>query len=298
MVRMTWTLVFAAFVFTANAGEVRNEVIFEQPIQSGSFIARAASKALSFCLQRFGRSGLQLLFIPQADGGSDGSDSSDSSDSSSSTSSDDNSGPSDNSGLSDSSAGDPSVAVNESATDPANTVNDAMDPATQQAYDAVTNPFGGYPGPLPPGTENAFEAGSVAGSPIGSLRPGEPGPLPPGTTTRFPPQTSEPGPPEVNAPSRQRAQIHAVIVSSLPDPSQVLSGNVNLTGGIVAMGSANPNAPQRPGRWDPNVTITPDPDLLNGNKIPPLVPNVFDVHIMHHEVSATIESTGTISDRP
>jgi hypothetical protein len=64
------------------------------------------------------------------------------------------------------------------------------------------------------------------------------------------------------------------------------------------MGSANPNAPQQPGRWDPNVKITPDPELLNGHKIPALVPNVFDVRITHHEVSATIESTGTISDRP
>jgi hypothetical protein len=50
--------------------------------------------------------------------------------------------------------------------------------------------------------------------------------------------------------------------------------------------------------WDPNVKITPDPELLNGNKIPPLIPNVFDVRIMHHEVSATIESTGMVSDQP
>jgi hypothetical protein len=56
--------------------------------------------------------------------------------------------------------------------------------------------------------------------------------------------------------------------------------------------------PQTPGRWDPNVKITPDPELLNGHKIPPLVPNVIDVRIMHHEVSATIESAGSISGQP
>jgi hypothetical protein len=43
--------------------------------------------------------------------------------------------------------------------------------------------------------------------------------------------------------------------------------------------------------------MTPDPELLNGNKIPPLVPNVIDVRIMHHEVSATVVSEGSISDR-
>jgi hypothetical protein len=42
------------------------------------------------------------------------------------------------------------------------------------------------------------------------------------------------------------------------------------------------------------VQITPDPDLLNGGKIPPLVPNVIDVRITHYEVSATIESYGHI----
>jgi hypothetical protein len=237
-----------------------------------------------------------LFFRPLADGGSDGSDSGDSSgstdgsDSSSSSSSDDSATPSDNSDATD------AVSPPADPTDP----NNAMDPATQQAYDAYTNPFGGYPGPLvfQNGSGDSPDAGSIAGSPIGPGRPGapaEPGPLPPGApiTTQIPPPGEA-----INAPSPRRAQIHAVIVSSLPDPSQVLSGNVNLTGGIIAVGPANPGAPQKAGRWDPNVEITPDPELLNGNKIPPLVPNVFDVRIMHHEVSATIESTGSVSDRP
>jgi hypothetical protein len=71
-----------------------------------------------------------------------------------------------------------------------------------------------------------------------------------------------------------------------------------LTGGIVALGSPNSTTPQPPGRWDPNVKITPDPELLNGHKIPPLVPMVIDVRIVHHEISATMESDGSINGQP
>jgi hypothetical protein len=49
---------------------------------------------------------------------------------------------------------------------------------------------------------------------------------------------------------------------------------------------------------DPRVRIIPDPDLLNGSKIPPLVPNVIDVRITHYEVTWTMESQGSVSDRP
>jgi hypothetical protein len=126
------------------------------------------------------------------------------------------------------------------------------------------------------------------------------GDTPPASPTAPPasPPSSAPTPPTVNNPSPPRAQIHAVIVSRLADPSQVLTGSVNLTGGIIALGSPDSNTPQKAGRWDPNVTVTPDPELLNGDKIPPLVPNVIDVRIMHHEVSATIESPGIANGKP
>ena len=119
------------------------------------------------------------------------------------------------------------------------------------------------------------------------------GPSTRGAASEAPGIPAEPGAPP---PSAHRAQIHAVIVSNLSDPSQVLSGNVTLTGGIIALGP--PTESKKPGRWDPRVRIIPDPDLLNGRKIPPLVPNVIDVRITHYEVTRTIESQGSVSDQP
>jgi hypothetical protein len=160
----------------------------------------------------------------------------------------------------------------------------ALDFATQQAIDAITNPWGGVSAPALPTDRELGPGGNPV--PAGSEEAGTFSPAPP-----TPPP--EPGP---GVPSARRAQIHAVIVSNLSDPSQVLSGNVNLTGGIIALGPPTPS--QKPGRWDPNVQITPDPDLLNGSKIPPLVPNVIDVRITHYEVTATIESQGSVSGQP
>jgi hypothetical protein len=51
--------------------------------------------------------------------------------------------------------------------------------------------------------------------------------------------------PAPRTPAAPRAQIHAVIVSSLSDPSQILTENVNLTGGIVALGSPDSTNPPR-----------------------------------------------------
>jgi hypothetical protein len=192
-------------------------------------------------------------------------------------------GTTDNNGVVDNAAANPAV-------DPAAlSQNEAIDPAAQQAIDAVTTPWGGVPTQAALGTD-------VQNSPGDNSVPGEPGE--PGTFSPGPPTTTtpEPVPPTTVSPPARRAQIHAVIVSNLSDPSQVLSGNVNLTGGIVALGPPTPS--QKPGRWDPNVQITPDPDLLNGSKIPPIVPNVIDVRITHYEVSATIESEGSVSGQP
>ena len=88
----------------------------------------------------------------------------------------------------------------------------------------------------------------------------------------------------------------ALVVSGLSDASQVLRGNVELTGGVVALGPPTPTL--KPGRWDPNVRILPDPDLLNGTKIPPITPVVVDVRIMHYELSSKVESEGSVNDVP
>ena len=265
--------------------------------------------------------GATFFFHPEADGGSDGggdggsgtgsggdgsggaSDSGDASSgaSDSSGSASDSTGPGDNGDPDADPTGtaDNGIAVNEAPTDPVATVTTVLDFAAQQAYDAVANPFGGVPdtAPLQNSIANSAGAEPVPGSPRVSRNPGNPGSRgSPGSPGREP--NSAPPPPTAETPAKTRAEIHAVIVSGLADPSQVLRGNVHLTGGIVALGSPDSSAPQPPGRWDPNVKITPDPELLNGNKIPPLVPNVIDVRIMHHEVSATMESAGSISGQP
>jgi len=172
----------------------------------------------------------------------------------------------------------------------ANTAMDSVDAttvdfATQQAIDAVTTPWGGVPAP----------ASNLVVGPGGNSVPGGaggPGTSVPGSPT----QPSEPVAPITGFPPARRAQIHAVIVSNLSDPSQVLSGNVDLTGGIIALGPPTPS--KKAGRWDPRVHIIPDPDLLNGSKIPPIVPNVIDVRITHYEVTKTIESQGSVNDQP
>ena len=239
--------------------------------------------------------GAPYFFHPEADGGGDSGSGSDGSDSSgsgsdSSGSASDSTGPGDDSDPD----ADPAVTDNNGVVDISPpSVLDAVttvDFATQQAYDAVANPFGGVSGPVfnQNATTNQVSPATVPALPGGPGIPAGPG----GQPDAVPPP---PPPPTTSNPSKPRAEIHAVIVSGLADPSQVLRGNVNLTGGIVALGSTDPTAPQTPGRWDPNVKITPDPELLNGHKIPPLVPNIIDVRIMHHEISATIESEGSIS---
>jgi len=218
------------------------------------------------------------------DSGGDGSGASDSgtSDSGTSDSGTSDSGTSDNSD----SAPDQADIADPTVTDPTNqNAVDNLDFAAQQAHDAITTPWGGVPVSSSFGNEGQLRAG---GNPVpGGLE--EPGTFSPGPPT-------EPVPPTTGIPPARRAQIHAVIVSNLSDPSQVLSGNVNLTGGIIALGPPTPS--QKPGHWDPNVHITPDPNLLNGSKIPPLVPNVIDVRITHYEVTATIESQGSVSGQP
>ena len=105
-----------------------------------------------------------------------------------------------------------SVSVTD-ATDTATTAFSAVDFATQQAIDAVTTPWVGVPAPAP--------ASNLVVGPGGNSVPGgagEPGTSLPGSPT----QPSEPVAPITGFPPARRAEIHAVIVSNLSDPSQVL----------------------------------------------------------------------------
>jgi hypothetical protein len=101
----------------------------------------------------------------------------------------------------------------------------------------------------------------------------------PATTSNFPP-----APP--SAPAGAPSNIHAVIVSGLSDPAKIIvSSNVTLTGGIVALGKAG-SPPSTSSVWSPGLKIIPDYALLTGEKIPPVTPNIIDVRIVRQEVTA------------
>jgi hypothetical protein len=93
-------------------------------------------------------------------------------------------------------------------------------------------------------------------------------------------------PPVVNA----SANIHAVIISALADPAKVIvSPNVTLTGGIVALGR-NATASAAQSAWSSGLKIIPDYALLTGEKIPPITPNIIDVRIVRQDVTADFPS--------
>jgi hypothetical protein len=80
------------------------------------------------------------------------------------------------------------------------------------------------------------------------------------------------------------------IISGLSDPAKVIaSSNVTLTGGIVALGKVNDSA-SLSSSWSPGLRILPDYDLLIGNKIPPVTPNIIDVRIVRQQVVADFPS--------
>ncbi len=84
--------------------------------------------------------------------------------------------------------------------------------------------------------------------------------------------------------------IHAVTISGLSDPAKVIvSPNVRLTGGLVALGKANA-AGGAVSAWSAGLRIFPDYDLLTGTKIPPVTPNILDVRIVRQQVQANFPS--------
>jgi hypothetical protein len=85
------------------------------------------------------------------------------------------------------------------------------------------------------------------------------------------------------------ANIHAIIISGLSQAEDVIFAKrpIHLTGGIIALGASTPRS--RPPIWQRGLTITPDPDLLDGAKVPPITPNIVDVRIRHYSVEATME---------
>ena len=75
------------------------------------------------------------------------------------------------------------------------------------------------------------------------------------------PSTSNIPPP--SAPGSAPSNIHAVIISGLSDPAKVIvSSNVTLTGGVVALGRDG----STPSTWSPGLKIIPDYALLTAKK--------------------------------
>jgi hypothetical protein len=93
-------------------------------------------------------------------------------------------------------------------------------------------------------------------------------------------------PPPLTGGAGSSSNIHAVVISGLSDPAKVIvSPNVTLTGGIIALGKAG-SPPSTASTWSLGLKIVPDHALLTGAKIPPVTPNIIDVRIVRQEVTA------------
>lgn len=90
----------------------------------------------------------------------------------------------------------------------------------------------------------------------------------------------------------QDVAIHAVIISGALSPWDAILkapgiGHVTLTGGLISLGkTSQPGEPIAGGKPPAFLKIIPDPKLLNGSIIPPIVPNVIDVRIVDYSVTA------------
>ena len=146
-----------------------------------------------------------------------------------------------------------------------------------QSYDPQLTFQGGQEGAYVNGVVNKF---STDAPPV--TQPSEPS-----TTSNVPPPSAPAGGP---------SNIHAVIVSGLSDPAKVIvSSNVTLTGGIVALGK-NGSPPSASSAWSPRLKIIPDYGLLTGEKIPPVTPNIIDVRIVRQDVTADFPSPSSKPD--
>jgi hypothetical protein len=242
-------------------------------------LVRAAFKGLERVAELF----VPLRMItPLADGGGDGGggdggggDGGDGSGSGGGSGGGDGSGSADASGNGD--AGDAADGVSADAADvgPGNpdSVSDvAVDPTTNAIPDVPTN------------------------DPTMSLRGGVPeGPVPSvGVSGEIVPPSAVPSLPRGAGGAAQDVAIHAVIISGVQSPWNAISKalgvrTVTLTGGLISLGkTTQPGKPEAGGTPPPFLKIIPEPKLLNGSIIPPVVPNVIDARIVGYSVTAEI----------
>ena len=225
------------------------------------------------------------------------------------------------------------VAAN--ATDPAADPaaldqNTALDPAAQQALDAVNDPWGGTPQPIdfasgfvdgtganpvpdapsgPAGGGPGVPGTPVHGTPVtgASGAPGSPGG--PGGSSGSGPGGSGAPPPAApglasspgGGPAGEDVRINAVIVTGAVTPwgaIRKVAGirNVYVTGGIIALGQTPLPGELPPGSPQPKwLHVIPDLSLERDERFPPVVPNIIDVRIMYFPVQAdpaAIQSAG------
>jgi hypothetical protein len=90
--------------------------------------------------------------------------------------------------------------------------------------------------------------------------------------------------------------IHAVIISSAAHPEEVIDtrrGLIHLVGGVVALGKTKSETDSRRlASWPNGLVLTPDPEYLNGSKVPPSTPNLLDVRIRGFKFRASIQLPG------
>jgi hypothetical protein len=180
--------------------------------------------------------------------------------------------------------------------------------ATYQALEHTSYIFGegtltwNQVGSLPPGTEFRILSTTVAqaydptkpfeGSQSGAYVLGRVARIATDASPANPVVTNPSGPasPPPIVSGGTPARIHAVIISSLSDPTKiVVSPNIQLTGGIVALGK-NTSSSVAPSAWSPGLEIIPDYALLTGKKIPPVTPNIIDVRIVRQDMTADFPS--------
>ena len=89
--------------------------------------------------------------------------------------------------------------------------------------------------------------------------------------------------------------INAVIASGASSPWGVVQRgpgvrNITVRGGIIALGKTPLPSEPPPGSPQPGwLRVEPDPRLLNGSVIPPVVPNIIDIRWLNCPI-AVIEN--------
>ena len=274
--------VFAILALVLGARSLEAQVPFQYR-GDYSALSRAAGRALQNAVGFFAPS---RIFAPLADGGGDGGGG-------------DGSGSGDGGGSGDGSGGGGGDGGGDgSSSADAGGAGDGSSPgADGVGADGATGD------PSDPGAtaETSVDASTVTpdvptDNPTMSLRGGE---APSGIDSgafALPSAPFPPGLPVGTGGVAQDVAIHAVIISGIHSPWNAISRapgvrNLTVTGGLVTLGRTwRPGETVASGSPPTFLKIIPDPKLLNGSIIPPVVPNVIDVRIIGYSVIADMPS--------